>query len=48
MAAHARLKNKFTEEEKGQNLISWLISGETDAKTILTVVVGDEYESIYS
>ena len=25
MAAHARLKNEFTEDEKCHNLISWLI-----------------------
>ena len=25
MAAHARLKNEFTEDEKCQNLMSWLI-----------------------
>ena len=25
MAAHARLKNGFTEEEKNHNLMSWLI-----------------------
>ena len=25
MAAHARLKNEFTENEKYQNLMSWLI-----------------------
>ena len=25
MAAHARLKNKFMEDEKYQNLMTWLI-----------------------
>ena len=27
MAANARLKNEFTEDEKYHNLMSWLISG---------------------
>ena len=27
MAAHARLKNEFTEDEKCHNLMSWLIFG---------------------
>ena len=26
MATHARLKNKFTEDEKYHNLMSWLIN----------------------
>ena len=29
MAAHACLKNEFTEDEKHNNLMSWLITGYT-------------------
>ena len=34
MAAHARLKNKFTEDKKGHNLISWLISLSTHSSSV--------------
>ena len=30
MAAHAHLKNEFTEDEKYHNLMSWLISQVSD------------------
>ena len=33
MAAHARLKNEFTEDEKYHNLMSWLILDDVFAET---------------
>ena len=31
MAAHARLKNEFTEDEKYHNLMAWVIWGRSES-----------------
>ena len=47
MAAYARLKNEFTEDEKFHNLMTWLNQVYSNLSTINTLLTGTDTVGIW-